>query len=236
MSRSSDPGPRGRVFGAAGGAVALAVVLSPLLGCSHATGTSRETPISDSPPAAAAGQSPQLVPASQVAGPPSAPNGAAASGQGAAAKPGTVPEPPPHPRPGPTAPGTKGELTALALPPASPADSPNPVPPVPASRSVTVSAGPAVQQAAGTCTTGVVCYSFRVSIANFPAHVRLAYNCADGGGIWWGPSTIINGGTTETSTSGVASFITYCTHPWDGAKITIDVGGGGLAASGSFAT
>jgi hypothetical protein len=39
-----------------------------------------------------------------------------------------------------------------------------------------------------------------------------------------------------TNSSGDASFITYCTHPSDGAKITINVGGGGLTALGSYAS
>jgi hypothetical protein len=124
----------------------------------------------------------------------------------------------------------------MAQPPASPTDSPNPVPPVPAKRAVTVSAGPAIQPATNTCTSGMVCYSFRVSISNFPAHVRLAYTCADGGGVWWGPSTIINSGTNATNSSGVASFVTYCTHPLDGTTVTINVGAGGLSASGRYAT
>jgi hypothetical protein len=110
------------------------------------------------------------------------------------------------------------------------------VPPVPADRAVAVSKGPAIQPATGTCAPGLVCYSFHVSVANFRAHVLLAYTCADTAGVWFGPSTIINSGTIETNSSGVASFVTYCTHPLDGATVTIDVGGGGLSASGKYTT
>jgi hypothetical protein len=137
----------------------------------------------------------------------------------------------------PAAPVTTGELPPLAEPPASPTDSPNPVPPVPADRSVSVGKGPAIQPATGTCAgSGAVCYSFHVSVANFPAHVDLAYTCADGGGVWWGPATTINSGTIVTNSSGQASFITYCVHPLDGTTVTIDVGGGGLTASGRYTT
>jgi hypothetical protein len=124
----------------------------------------------------------------------------------------------------------------LAGPFTSPTDSPNPVPPVTADRTVTVSKGPAIQQTSGTCAVGVVCYSFNVSVANFPAHVRLAYTCADTGGLWWGPATIINRGTIVTNSSGKASFTTYCTHPLDGTTVTINVGGGSLSASGRYTT
>jgi hypothetical protein len=124
----------------------------------------------------------------------------------------------------------------LAGPFTSPTDSPNPVPPVTADRTVTVNQGPAIQPATGTCAAGVVCYSFSVSIANFPAHVRLAYTCADTGGVWWGPATTINSGTTVTDSSGKASFTTYCTHPLDGTTVTINVGGGGLSAAGRYTT
>jgi hypothetical protein len=124
----------------------------------------------------------------------------------------------------------------LAGPFPSPTDSPNPAPPVPAERTVSVSKGPAIQSATGTCAAGVVCYSFNVSVADFPAHVRLAYTCADAGGMWWGPATIINSGTIVTNSSGEASFITYCVHPLDGTTVTINVGGGGLTASGRYTT
>ncbi len=220
----------------------LAVALSTVLGCSHGSGTATEVPLGTSQPGAAGDQSPQspeFVPASPAGSLPSGPGGVAATGRdnsgGAAAKSGTLATPP-QPPAGPTAPGTAGELSPLAQAPARPTDSAHPVPPVPAKRTVTVSAGPAVLPATGTCTSGVVCYSFRVSVVNFPAQADLAYTCADGGGVWWGPSAVVNGGTTRTNASGDASFITYCTHPWDGAKVTVNVGAGGLTASGSFAT
>jgi hypothetical protein len=108
---------------------------------------------------------------------------------------------------------------------------------VPAERSVSVGKGPAIQPATGTCAAaGVVCYSFNVSVANFPAHVDLAYTCADAGGRWWGPAATVNSGTIVTNSSGKASFITYCVHPLDGTTVTIDVGGGGLSASGRYTT
>jgi len=96
--------------------------------------------------------------------------------------------------------------------------------------------GPAIQPATGTCAAGIVCHSFDVSVADFPAHVLLACTCADTGGVWFGPSTIVNRGTIVTNSSGVASFTTYCTHPLDGTTVTIDVGGGGLSASGRYTT
>lgn len=69
-----------------------------------------------------------------------------------------------------------------------------------------------------------------------PLVIDLAYTCADPGGTWWGPATTINSGTNVTNSSGDASFVSYCTHPLDGSTVTIDVGGGGLSASGSYAT
>jgi len=157
----------------------------------------------------------------------------AAGAPPAATKPATSGTPSSRTRVVPTAPGTSGELPPVAAPPASPTNPPNPVPPVPAMRAVTVSAGPAIQPATNTCSSGMVCYGFRVSVTNFPADVVLAYTCADAGGIWWGPGTIVNSGTIVTNSSGDAGFVTYCTRPADGATVTINVGGGGLTASGS---
>jgi hypothetical protein len=213
-------------------------------------------------PGDTASQSLLLLPASQAGAPSSAPTGVTATGQGGpsaapsahpgnahgtsaagATKPATTGTgsaatgiPASRTQAAPVNPRTSGELPPLAEPPAKPTNSPNAVPPVTADRAVTVSAGPAIQAATNTCASGTVCYSFRVSVANFPANVALAYSCADGGGVWWGPGTQINSGTNVTNSSGDASFITYCTHPSDGATVTIDVGGGGLSASGSFAT
>ena len=54
--------------------------------------------------------------------------------------------------------------------------------------------------------------------------------------MWWGPTSTVNSGTIVTNSSGEANFITYCVHPLDGATITINVGGGGLSASGKYTT
>ena len=259
-------GGRGRVLAAAVVGVALlaavgvaVIVLSDQGGQpgTAAAGT-RQATTGSGQSQAATDQSPQSlmpVPASHAGTLPSAQKGVTATGRG-----GTPGTPPTHPgnaqgttaaaatKPtangtpssrtlvAPVDPRTSGELPPLAGPPASPTDSANPVPPVPADRAVTVSAGPAIQPATNTCASGMTCYSFHVAITNFPAHVGLAYSCADAGGVWWGPSTTINSGTNVTNSSGDASFITYCVHPSNGATVTINVGGGGLTASGSYAT
>ena len=256
-------GGRGWMLAFAGGGVALVVVAAVLVLSHHggqpgtaAAGTGQAT-TAPGQARAAAGQSPQSrqsAPASQAGALPSAPNGASVTttGRGSTsqpppahtgstpatpvAAPTTIRPPRSQPPAAPVDPGTSGELPPLAEPPASPTDPPNPAPPVPADRTVSVSRGPAIQPATGTCTGGVVCYSFNVSVADFPAHAALAYTCADGGGVWWGPTSTVNSGTIVTNSSGEASFITYCVHPLDGATITINVGGGGLSASGKYTT
>ena len=261
VAAPGDPGPRtggrGRMLALAFGGAAL-VVVAAVLALSH-HGGQPGTAAGAGRPGATAGQSSQslaLTPATQAGAPPSASNGVTATGRGstpgtppahtgkahgttaaAASKPTKIGTASSRTQVAPAAPVTSGELPPLAEPPASPTDSPNPVPPVPADRSVSVGKGPAIQPATGTCAgSGVVCYSFNVSVANFPAHVDLAYTCADAGGVWWGPATTINSGTIVTNSSGVASFITYCVHPLDGTTVTIDVGGGGLSASGRYTT
>jgi hypothetical protein len=247
QAEPGGPGQRGHRRGGvlaatAGGAALAAVVGLATLACSHqgglpataAAGTGQASTGTSQPGAAAASpqQSLMLVPA---------PDGATATGPGsthggtgaspAAAAPSSQAQ---------TAPAaittTTGELPALAEPPSSPTDSADPVPPVTARRSVTVGAGPAILQATATCASGMICYGFHVTVANFPAHVQLAYTCANGGGVWWGPGTTINSGTIVTNSSGAASFITYCTEPRDGTTVTITVGGGKLAASGRYTT
>jgi hypothetical protein len=257
-------GGRGRMLALAGGGAAL-VVVAAVLAVSHhggppgtaAAGAGQATtaPGQSRSPAEPAGQPRQLAPASQAGALPSGPDGVTATGRGGTSQPAatrrgtgkaaataataaTTNGPPSHQTPAaPVDQGTSGELPPLAEPPASPTDSPNPVPPVPAERSVSVGKGPAIQPATGTCApAGLVCYSFNVSVANFPAHVDLAYTCADAGGVWWGPTTTVNSGTIVTNSSGKASFTTYCVHPLDGTTVTIDVGGGGLSASGRYTT
>ena len=262
---SGDPGPRnggrGRMLALAGGGMALVAVVA-LLALSHyggqpgtAAAGNRQATTAPAQPGTTGEQSPQSrqsAHAGQAGALPSAPHGASVTATG----PGSTSQPPTHTGRGnatataptrngparhqtpaaPADPGTSRELPPLAGPFLRPTDSPNPVPPVPAHRTVTVSKGPAIQPATGTCAAGLVCYSFHVAIANFPAHVLLAYTCADTGGVWWGPSTIINSGTIATNSSGVASFVTYCTHPVDGTTVTINVGGGGLSASGRYTT
>lgn len=258
-------GGHGWMLAFAGGGVALVAVVAVLALSHHggqrgtaAAGTGQATtaPAQSGATAEQSPQSRQSAPASQAGALPSAPHGASvtATGRGSTSQP-----PPTHTgrsnatataataptRNGPARsqtpaapvdPGTSGELPPLAGPFTSPTDSPNPVPPVTADRTVTVSKGPAIQPATGTCAADVVCYSFNVSIANFPAHVSLAYTCADTGGVWWGPATTINSGTIATNSSGKASFTTYCTHPLDGTTVTINVGGGGLSAAGRYTT
>ena len=264
MAAPGDPAPRqggrGWMLAFTAGGVALVVVVAVLVLSRHggqpgtvAAGTGQAT-TAPGQAGAAAGRSPQsrqsaaVSPAGAL---PSAPNGVSvtATGRGStsqpppvhtgsthATAPTTIGPPRSHSPAAPVDPGTSGELPPLAEPPASPTDPPNPVPPVPADRTVSVSRGPAIQSATGTCDGGVVCYSFNVSIADFPAHAALAYTCADGGGVWWGPTSTVNSGTIVTNSSGEASFITYCVHPLDGATITINVGGGGLSASGKYTT
>jgi hypothetical protein len=265
VAASGDPGPRpgwrgrGRGLALAFGGAAL-VVVAAVLALSHhggppgtaAAGGGQAT-TAPGQPLATAEHTGQPAPTSQAGALPSAPNGVTATGRGgppgthtanhqgttaaAASRPTKIGTASPRTQVAPAALVTTGELPPLAEPPASPTDSPNPVPPVPADRSVSVAKGPAIQPATGTCAgSGAVCYSFNVSVANFPAHVDLAYTCADAGGVWWGPATTINSGTIVTNTSGQARFITYCVHPLDGTTVTIDVGGGGLTASGRYTT
>ncbi|HEX3514487.1 MAG TPA: hypothetical protein VHT26_10865 [Trebonia sp.] len=261
IAASGDPGTRkggrGRMFAYAGGGAALVIVVAVLALSHHggqpgtaAAGTGQAT-TAPAQPGATAEQSPQSrrsAPAGQAGALPSAPHGVpvAATGRGSTSQPlrthtgrgnATATGPARHQTPAaPVDPVTSGELPPLAGPFPSPTDSPNPVPPVPADRAVTVNDGPAIQSATGTCAAGMVCHSFNVSVADFPAHVLLAYTCADNGGVWSGPSTIVNRGTIETNSSGAASFTTYCTHPLDGTTVTINVGGGGLSASGRYTT
>jgi hypothetical protein len=87
----------------------------------------------------------------------------------------------------------------------------------------------------GTCS-GKTCFFFDVTATNFPAGTALSYTCADNGGVWWGPTTETESGSTGTNGSGTATFETVCLHAKDGETVTIAVTGGGKSASGSIGT
>jgi hypothetical protein len=107
-----------------------------------------------------------------------------------------------------------------------------PPPPPP---SVAVSEGGSTTKGSASCA-GITCYFFNVSAVNFPAGTTLSYTCADGGGVYWGPTTQTESGSTTTNGAGTANFETICIHANDGSTVTIAVSGGGKSASGSYHT
>ena len=108
-------------------------------------------------------------------------------------------------------------------------------PPPPASPAVSVSEGSSTTRGSGTCS-GVTCYFFNVTAASFPAGTTLSYTCADQGGVWWGPTSQTESGSTTTNSAGTANFETICLHTNDGETVTIAVSGGGKSAAGSYKT
>jgi hypothetical protein len=108
-------------------------------------------------------------------------------------------------------------------------------PPPPPSAAVSVSEGSSTTKGSGGCA-GITCYFFNVTATNFPAGTALSYTCADSGGVWWGPTSQAESGSTTTNGAGTASFETYCLHANDGQTVTISVSGGGKSAPGSYKT
>jgi hypothetical protein len=107
-------------------------------------------------------------------------------------------------------------------------------PPPPAA--VSVGQGRSTTAGSGTCS-GKTCYFLNVTATNFPAGTALSYTCADTDtGVYWGPTTETESGSTTTNGSGTATFETVCLHAWDGETVTIAVTGGGKSASGSIKT
>jgi large repetitive protein len=108
--------------------------------------------------------------------------------------------------------------------------------PAPANPTVAVAENGSTTNGSGTCA-GKTCYFFKVSAANFPDNTGLSYTCSDTDtGLYWGPTSTVESGSTTTNGSGSATFTTECIHANDGETVTIAVSGGGKSASGSYKT
>jgi len=101
---------------------------------------------------------------------------------------------------------------------------------------VSVAQGPVRQATTGSCVALSNCFSFIVTVGNFPASTTLTYSCVDNSGTFTTSTHARNGSTVVTNGSGAASWETTCVHAPDGETVTINVSGGGKSGSGSYKT
>ena len=84
---------------------------------------------------------------------------------------------------------------------------------------------------------GKTCYFFSVTATDFPDNTGLTYTCSDADtGLYWGPTSTVEGGSSTINGSGTATFTTECIHANDGETVTIAVTAGGKSASDSYTT
>jgi hypothetical protein len=101
---------------------------------------------------------------------------------------------------------------------------------------VSVAKGPVRQATTGSCVALSNCFSFIVTVSNFPGNTTLTYSCIDNSGTFTTTNKARGGSTVVTNSGGGTSWETTCVHAPDGETVTITVSGGGKSGSGSYKT